>query len=425
MDYELLPCQEKLMGDDSPFAGIYGGRGCGKTFLLSCLGRDALINGKNVMIWGQTLTALENVLFANIKQRFSEIGLFDELAINTRPQPKITFRGHTLYGFTYENLDACRGYSEISLALYDEIATAPNDLMAVAAPCLRGNGIVPHSRFASTPRPGSYWDTLFRSPDMVAHVYTGTIYENNNVSDEQRAEMERAITDERLRRVELYGEILDIGNDSQVIRLAEFPTKAGEFADERVFVGIDCAGLGVDNSVICVRKGNRILGIHSQSEMDGYECKRKVREMLGNEKPSGIFIDMAYGQSYYDQLKYEYQNVNLVQFASAPEKPERFANKRAEMYFDTADAIRDGLLVEDAEIKREMCCTHFFVNRRNRIQLQEKDEIKAILGHSPDKSDALVLTYADGYNREYGVTVQAKTNATLEEKRRKGRSWMG
>ena len=59
------------------------------------------------------------------------------------------------------------------------------------------------------------------------------------------------------------------------------------------------------------------------------------------------------------------------------------------------------------------------------MQLQEKDEIKAILGHSPDKSDALVLTYADGYNREYGVTVQAKTNATLEEKRRKGRSWMG
>lgn len=260
---------------------------------------------------------------------------------------------------------------------------------------------------------------------MVAHVYTGTIYENNYVSDEQRAEMERAITDERLRRVELYGEILDIGNDSQVIRLAEFPTQAGEFADERVFVGIDCAGLGVDKSVICVRKGNRILGIHSQSELDGYECKRKVREMLGNEKPSGIFIDMAYGQSYYDQLKYEYPNVNLVQFASAPEKPERFANKRAEMYFDTADAIRDGLLVEDAEIKREMCCTHFFVNRRNRIQLQEKDEIKAILGHSPDKSDALVLTYADGYNREYGVTVRAKTNATLEEKRRKGRSWMG
>ena len=73
MDYELLPCQEKVMGDDSPFAGIYGGRGCGKTFLLSCLGRDALIKGENVMIWGQTLTALENVLFANIKQRFSEI----------------------------------------------------------------------------------------------------------------------------------------------------------------------------------------------------------------------------------------------------------------------------------------------------------------------------------------------------------------
>ena len=72
-----------------------------------------------------------------------------------------------------------------------------------------------------------------------------------------------------------------------------------------------------------------------------------------------------------------------------------------------------------------MCSTHFKTNSVGRFLIQPKDELKEIFGHSPDLCDALVLTYADGYNREYGVTVQAKTNATLEEKRRKGRSWMG
>lgn len=425
MEVRLLPVQKRLLDSERPFSGIYGGRGLGKSYILSVLAVKNLFEGKSSMIWGQNFRSLKDVLFDNIKARLSEWGLFGLVSVNMSDMT-ISHGGRRIIGMSYENLDACRGYSDISMQLYDEIATAPRELRAVAAPCMRGPGIEPRERFASTPRMGSYWDQYFRSErGKSVEVFTGDFYGNVFLSDAQREAIAGAILDKRLKAQEIYGEIVEASDETQVIRLPEFPERPGEVSDGRVFVGIDAAGVGVDRTAVVVRKGTRVIGVFSDPSVDSYGVKAELRKMLGGERPEAVFVDMAYGQGVYDQLKYEYPRVELVQFASAPRNPERFANARCEMYFDLCDAIRGGLFVDSPEIRRDLCSTHFFVNARNRLQLQPKDEIKAVVGHSPDLTDALALTFRDGFDPEDGACF-APAKAGLDgERRRRALRMMG
>lgn len=424
MEVRLLPVQKRLLDSSAPFAGIYGGRGLGKSFILSVMAVRNLFEGRSSMIWGQNFRALKDVLFDNIKARLSEWGLFELVSVNMSDMT-ISYGNRKIVGMSYENVDACRGYSDISMQLFDEIATAPGELRAVAAPCMRGPGIVPLERFASTPRMGSYWDQYFRSErGKSVEVITGNFYGNVFLSDAQRAAIERAILDPRLRAQEIYGEILEASDDTQVIRLGEFPERPGELADGRVYVGIDCAGFGVDRTAIAVRRGNR-AEFFADPSVDSYGVRARLRSMLGGARPEAVFIDTAYGQGVYDQLKYEYPRVELVQFASSPRNGDRFQNRRCEMYFDLCAAIRGGLFVDEAEIRRDLCATHFFVNSRNRLQLQPKEEIKAVVGHSPDLADALALTFGDGFDPEEGLSLSPARNPAGERRRRLALRMMG
>jgi hypothetical protein len=111
-------------------------------------------------------------------------------------------------------------------------------------------------------------------------------------------------------------------------------------------------------------------------------------------KVNGICIDMAYGESLYENLCQEYEGVDLINFASKP-VDDQYANIRAEMYFDLVRKIREGMKITD-DIEKELNMTLFEFNNSGKLKLVSKDEIKMVLGHSPDQSDSLALTFAIG-----------------------------
>ena len=49
------------------------------------------------------------------------------------------------------------GLTEINLLVLDELCLAPADILAITAPCLRGN-FTPIIRFGTSPRQGSVWN---------------------------------------------------------------------------------------------------------------------------------------------------------------------------------------------------------------------------------------------------------------------------
>jgi hypothetical protein len=85
-----------------------------------------------------------------------------------------------------------------------------------------------------------------------------------------------------------------------------------------------------------------------------------------------------------------------VSFAGKAHEHGRFRNMRAEMYFAACDWIRaGGALPKSDELVEELSATTYtFAKGSSQLILEDKAQIKARLGRSPDLADALALTFA-------------------------------
>lgn len=101
----------------------------------------------------------------------------------------------------------------------------------------------------------------------------------------------------------------------------------------------------------------------------------------------------GYGAGWVDALRGLGRDPIGVQFAGKPLN-NRYANKRAEMWFEMVEWIkRGGSLPDSAELLADLTApTYTF--KGDQLQLEPKDAIKARMGRSPDWGDALALTFA-------------------------------
>ena len=110
----------------------------------------------------------------------------------------------------------------------------------------------------------------------------------------------------------------------------------------------------------------------------------------------GCFVDGTggYGAGWIDHLRHLGRTPIDVQFAGQANDPSRYANRRAEMYFEVVEWIRrGGALWRSEELKAALTQTTYAF-KGDRLILEPKDQIKAKIGFSPDEADALVMTFA-------------------------------
>jgi hypothetical protein len=73
----------------------------------------------------------------------------------------------------------------------------------------------------------------------------------------------------------------------------------------------------------------------------------------------------------------------------------QYANRRAEMYFEAVKWIKDGGGLPDVpELVAELSQTTYTI-AKDQLLLEPKKLIKAKIGRSPDRADALALTFAE------------------------------
>ena len=72
----------------------------------------------------------------------------------------------------------------------------------------------------------------------------------------------------------------------------------------------------------------------------------------------------------------------------------RFHNKRASSYFDLKEAMERGLAIpNDDELAEELLAIDYEFASAGRVKIVDKQKIKETIGRSPDKADALALSY--------------------------------
>lgn len=410
-EIRLLPHQLKAMQSKSQIAGICGARALGKTYYLSVEALQSLVDGERCMIFAQTFRSLTMNIFTEIMKRCEKCGVNAELHTGNNT---ITFGKGIVYGFSYDNPDTCRGATQIHKLLLDELFYAPADILAIAAPCLRGTGKMSKIRFASSPKKGSYWNRWIKENKDI-EWWTGTQDDNTELSEADKELARKAIKDPMLYKQEILGEILDDTAEFAIVRPAEYSSiknKGNVFT-----MGIDCAGYGADSNAFVVTDGCSIIEAETIQYGDTFSLSNIATDLIKRYNIKRVNIDTTGStvNGLFDILKLRHGENMIygINFAQAANEKDKYANARAEMYFNLADKIRNGFYINDDEIKSILGVTQYSITNTGKILLQPKNEIKEIIGHSPDICDALALSLYNRDNNDY-YTQEQNLNIALK-----------
>jgi phage terminase large subunit len=164
-------------------------------------------------------------------------------------------------------------------------------------------------------------------------------------------------------------------------------------------IGVDVAYQGDDDSVAARRFSNRLEDLTSVHGQNPIEVGDMVRNLvrLEERKPASISVDgIGVGAGVVARLHEKQVPCSDVNVGSRSSKPEDFDNVRAELCW----AMREWFMGNDAEIPDDDLLVGELSELKTRylktgkVGIEPKLEMKARLGRSPDRADALMLTFA-------------------------------
>jgi phage terminase large subunit len=168
-----------------------------------------------------------------------------------------------------------------------------------------------------------------------------------------------------------------------------------EYQTASVILGVDVARQGDDQSVIARRQGVVLHPLRSMRIPDTTQVAAQVSIERDSHSADAVFVDESggYGAGVIDDLRRRRYSPVGVQFGGSPIDA-RFFDKRSEMLFLACEWIKaGGALPPDVELKAELLALRY-VYQKDKFRVVPKDIIKKELGRSPDKADALALTFA-------------------------------
>lgn len=325
----------------------------------------------------------------------NESDLFVEL-----PPKKPGWPGARLYIIGADHPDALRGtywdgaildeYAQIKPELWNEVirpALADRSGWAVFIGTPKGQNAF-FEMYQRAQRDKAWFSCLYRAD------------ESGVLPPEELADMKKDMTDQAIRQ-ELYCDFSASASDvvipiDLVSEAAARELIASDVSGQPVIMGVDVARFGDDATVITVRQGLHALPQKVFRGLDTMQAADRVIVAMAEHKPAAVFIDVgAMGAGVIDRLRQLHYNVTEVNFAGAAMDSERYANRRAEMYFKLREWLTaGGVIPNDPPLKSELSVVEYKFQPSGKIILEPKDKIKEKIGKSPDLADSLALTFA-------------------------------
>lgn len=163
-----------------------------------------------------------------------------------------------------------------------------------------------------------------------------------------------------------------------------------------LYMGVDVARYGDDCSVIAFRQGRDATKIPwvKMKHADNMEVANKCVELINKYNPDAICIDAGNGTGVIDRLRELGYRIHEVWFGSKSSKPE-WANKRTELWAIMREWLKGASINDDQMLIDDLVGPEYkFMGTSDRIRLETKEEMKKRGVASPDKGDALAVTFA-------------------------------
>ena len=190
-----------------------------------------------------------------------------------------------------------------------------------------------------------------------------------------------------------------------VARFGELPPKSS-----RAILGVDVGELGSDASAVALRYGGWVPHLITWTGVDVLVSGERAAEIFIERNGMRINVDSTgVGAGVAPQaarslrakgVKVNRSDVNRVMVAESPTKETphgQFAMLRDQLLWEVREWLREdpgAMLPPDDELRDELLAFTYESNQRGKIKVTDKASLRERLGRSPNKADALALTFA-------------------------------
>jgi hypothetical protein len=168
-------------------------------------------------------------------------------------------------------------------------------------------------------------------------------------------------------------------------------------ATDKKYMSVDVARFGADRSVAIVWSGLVAIEVFIYSKLSTTELSAEIKELIAKYgiHPTNVIVDSdGVGGGVSDQLR----ATNFVN-NSSPLHKQNFSNLKSQCYVKLSELFKEEKIslniinpqiVDD--LTQELLSVKLKdVDKDNKVSVMSKDEMKKILGKSPDISDALMM----------------------------------
>jgi len=288
------------------------------------------------------------------------------------------------------------------LMIVDEAKTVPDAISEAISRCQP-------SRLVIMSSPGGTSGFFYRAFTKEAHLwdsFTVTAYDCPHIPESWvNEQFEKYGKDHPLVRSMVFGEFMDVGEDTMVIPynslqhcLQNPPSHIGR--GKTAFCDFAAGG---DENVLAIRVGNKIDKVISWKDRDTMAAVgRFIMEFQRNGlKAEEIFADAGgLGIPMCDALAESGWTVHRVNNGERAYDDRHYLNRGAEIWFTAARAIElnEIILPDDELLYSQLTTRKCKTNSKGKLQLESKEDMRSRGLPSPDRADAVLGAISCGGN---------------------------
>jgi phage terminase large subunit len=168
----------------------------------------------------------------------------------------------------------------------------------------------------------------------------------------------------------------------------------------RPIVGLDVAEMGVDSNVAALRYGGWVPPLEAWSEIDTNRTAELAADLAINLRAEFVAVDgTGVGAGVAPKIEGDYSveaySVKMNSKPSYEVEEGEFTHMRDQLWWMTREWLRhdkDAMLPPDERLIDELTTPTYSISS-GKIKIMKKDDMKALLGRSPDRAEALILTF--------------------------------
>lgn len=307
-----------------------------------------------------------------------------------------------------ERPEALQGFHAETLAFFIEEASGIEDIIFETA---GGALSSEHSwvfMFANPTRTSGYFHRSHHQNRSSWRTYHIPCHLSSRVSPAYAEQIANEYGDQsNVYRVRVLGEF-PLSEDDATIALGLVEAAIDRDVsptDHAVVWGLDVARFGDDTTALAKRRGNVLLeNVREWKKLDLMQTcgiiAREYRETPPEMQPSAINVDViGLGAGVVDRLREIGLPVRSVNVGESPAtNPERYMRMRDELWWLMREWFesRAVTMPKDDALISELVGPKYKLESSGKIKIESKDDMKKRGIKSPNKADALGLTFAGG-----------------------------